>query len=276
MKPYLRMLVPILIAIIVVASIAMWASRTIATRHTMPKPPSYPLDEIQKIAEEQFPIVIQALGRSPEMYGFKNQDELSRAELGGSFIGYGIDVADVPTDNALKGNIRDRLEGGVTVTFPILVDDHVRAAMDIEYRDGVWQRGMFGGTGPQWELAIAAKQRLSAQGITGRLDVVMFKAGASIFGMVDAQGQTYLIPLSDAGKLFPELDFGGQQMYTFQEVLPLMRVQAQRIVTEVERQNQENLLRMPSPPPTLTPAPTATPEPAYPAPVLEPTAITAP
>ncbi len=270
MQRHLRFIIPILIIGVAISFAATRTNQTIATRHTMPKPPSYPFDEARKIAEANLPKFMQSIGMNYATYGFKSVDGLSRATLGIPYVGYSFDLLNVPESASLKGDIRDYLDGGVQITFPVLVDNEMHASMEVEFRDGKWQDGPWSSYTPK--MIVGLQERLVAKGITERLDQVNFGFVQTIFGMIDYNGQTMLIPLQDAGNYFPELDFSSDRMYTLDEVLPLVRVQAQHMVEEIDRQNQEMMLHMPTQGPTLTPAPTATPMLVYPAPIMPPSA----
>ena len=274
MKRYLRFIIPLLIVALAVGFAITRTNQTTATRQKMPKPPSYPFDEARKIAEENLPKFMRSMAQQYERYGLKDAEEAQRAMLGVPYIGYSFDFLELANGDLLEGALRSHLDGGTDILFPVLIDDQVHAVMSVAYRKGQWQDGVWSSYAPT--MIVALQERLIAKGITEHVDQVNFGTVQTIFGMIDYKGQTMLIPLQDEGKYFPELDFSGDRMYTLDEVLPLVRVQAQRAVEDIERQNREMLLRMPTQGPSPIPGPTATPVPVYPAPVLEPTAIAVP
>lgn len=141
MKRYLYVLIPLLAVALLLGYWLSQSSRTVATRARLPKPPSYPFEEAEKIAQTNLPRYIAAVGADYATSGFKSQEELKRATLGKPYISYGFDLRFMADTNYRIADFRDALDGGVNIEFPILVDDLPRSNISVAYRDGVWQDG---------------------------------------------------------------------------------------------------------------------------------------
>ncbi len=274
MKRVLRILIPIVVITLVIGFVVVRITQTTASHQKMPKPATYPFDDARKLAEERLPSLSHLIGIDAAGSGLTNPDVSQRVTLGMPFIDYHFDLDAMAASATVQSDIRNQLDGGVNIDFPVLVDGKPNTILTIGYRNQNWAFVGLGGYSPA--QLVALQERLETQGIMGRVDLLVFGPGWSMFAMVDDKGQTFLIPLEDSAKYFPELDFSGDQMYALSEVLPLVHVQAQRVVEDSDRQNRDMLSRMPTQGPTSISEPTATPEPTYPAPVLEPTVITAP
>ncbi len=259
MKRYIRIIIPVLIAMLVIGFAFIRTGQTTATRPKVPRPATYSFDEAQQIAEENLPKFMQSIGSQSQDYGFKNNEETTHATLGKPYIMYSFDLLESADHTTLQGDIRDHLDGGTAIGFPVLVDGEPRSLMSVEYRDGVWQNGTWTSYWPGLGIIVQMQNRLASQGITERVDMLGFGFGWSMFGLIDHNGQTMLIPLQDTGKYFPELDFSGDHLYTLDEVLPLVQVQAKLAVEEIDRQNRDMLSRMPTQAPSLEPTNTTAP-----------------
>jgi hypothetical protein len=277
MKPRLQLFALLVIGVCILAAATFWMSGATALRYRMPKPPSYPFDQIQKVAEMHFPQAIESMRVGYQSFGFTSIDDVQRAELGSPVIEYSLDPTNMPSEFDLKGNLRERLDGGVVVAFPVLVDGTVHAKLLVEYRDGVWQRGGWSSVSSStWQAILAAAADLEAHGQDPRFALLYFGGGEPTFALYEDQDEPYLVPLSDGGKIFPELEFGGKRSYPMRELLPVLRTHAQRLVADFERNNQIIQSQIVPAPPTPTEVPATKVQPSATSLPYDPTAVPPP
>lgn len=253
MKRIIYLLIPVLSVLAILTFMFLQSPRTVATRHTHPKPPSYPFEEAEKIAQANLPRFIESVGSNYAGFGFMSEDELKRATLGKPYLIYSFDARLMADSNYRRADFRDSLDGGTTIEFPVLVDDQPRSNMTVVYRDGSWQDGSWGGYRP--DGIVAAQRWLASQGIDERVDLVSFGLAWTAFGMVEYKGQLWLIPFHDNAEFFPSLDMSTMRFYALDEVLPLVHEQAKIWVEESDRMNMDLM---------LTPRPTQRPREALP------------
>ena len=141
MKRILYLLIPALALIVILGFMLTQSSGIVATRHTHPKPPSYPFEEAEKIAQANLPRFTASVGYDYVGFGFKSEDELKRATLGKPYLSYGFDARLMADKQYRRADFRDSLDGGTTIEFPVLVDNEPRSNITVDYRDGVWQGG---------------------------------------------------------------------------------------------------------------------------------------
>ena len=244
MKRILYLLIPVLGVLAILTFMFLQSPRTVATRHTHPKPPSYPFEEAEKIAQANLPRFIESVGSNYAGFGFMSEDELKRATLGRPYLIYSFDARLMADKQYRRADFRDSLEGGTTIEFPVLVDDQPRSNMTVVYNDGSWQDGSWGGYRP--DGIVAAQRWLASQGIDERVDLVSFGLAWTAFGMLEYKGQLLLIPFHDNAELFPSLDMSSMRFYTLDEVLPLVHEQAKIWLEESEKMNMD-LMQTPRP-----------------------------
>lgn len=260
-----------LIVLSVVGITVVYNRSITATSPRLPKPPSYPFAEAEKMAYEKLPLWLESIQNTNSCvdFGFKNCEETQHATLGTPYIIYSFNIQDMTKRLSMQGNIRDQLDGGVDIVFPVLFDGEARSVILVAYKNDTWAVGSYGGFQPT--RIVGLQQRLQAQGIQERVDVVGFSD--AVFGLLDYKRQTILIPLEDRKNIFPELDWSGNHMYQLAEIVPLVHVQAQKMMSEYERNIREseerNRNRTPfvrQPTRVVEPAPTYIPPRVYPAP----------
>ncbi len=268
------------VVVCILVAAGVWIQASTAAR---PDPSSYPMTEIQSVAEQSLPLVIQGLGSSPKDYHFNDSSEVQRLTLGPPIMIYGLNqtILDAP----FAGNARTYFDHGTAVHYPLLLDGKTRAYLTVENNAGSWKLGEFGYMDWPWDQLIAKRQELSQQRITDQVDFLVVLPG-TIFAMYDNKGQFQLIPLRDVYGDFPQLTTKAQsQVYPLEDVLPLIRAHVQRKVEQNKQQGtavpppsieQPAITPLPTEVyPTVVPStpttepvirPTATPQSAYPAP----------
>jgi hypothetical protein len=180
-----------IVAICVLVTAGVWVQSGSAAR---PDPASYPMKEIQSIAEQSLPLVIQGLSSSPGDYHFNDSSEVQRLTLGPPIMIYGL--SQTTLDASFSGNARTYFDHGTAVHYPLLLDDKTRAYLTVENREGSWKLGEFGYMDWPWDQLIAKHTELNRQGITDRVDFLVVLPG-TIFAMYDEKGRPYVLPLRD-------------------------------------------------------------------------------
>ena len=99
-KLSIQLFVGVLVVCVLVAA-GLWVQSSTAAR---PDPASYPMKEIQSVAEQSLPLVIQGLSSAPGDYHFTDSSEVQRITLGPPIMIYGLNqtTLDVP----FAGNAR--------------------------------------------------------------------------------------------------------------------------------------------------------------------------
>jgi hypothetical protein len=266
MKRYVPFIVALLIGVVALGFTFTQSQRSTASRSRLPLPPSYPFEEAEKLAQAELALWVPSLQISYQDYGFKSEDETKRATLGKPYISYGFDIQAMADQNYRSQPFRATLEGGVNIEFPVLVDGEPRTTLTIGYRNQRWQSTSNGGYWPG--RIVGLQERLAKQGITGRVDLIAFGIGWSEFGLVEHDGQTFLILLQDVGGHFQSLDLTGDRMYPLDEVLPIIHAESKVLVDQFAKQDEfaRDLMKRITPPP-VEDLPTDEPLPPSPLPV---------
>jgi hypothetical protein len=238
------------LAICVLVATGLWVRSITAAR---PDPATYPMQEIQSVAEHSLPLVIQGLSSAPRDYHLNDSSEVQRLTLGPPIIIYGI--SQTTLDAPFSGNARTYFDHGTAVHYPLLLDGNTRAYLTVENNDGSWKLGEYGYMDRPWDQLIAKREELSQQRITNQVDF-LFVFPSTIFAMYEDKGQTYVMPLRDLYTDFPQLSEPTQpQVYPLEDVLPLLRAHVAELI-EQNRQQGTAVPRAPLMPPLLTVLPT--------------------
>ncbi len=167
-KLSIQLFVGILVVCVLVAA-GVWVQASTAAR---PDPASYPMQEIQSIAEQSLPLVVQGLSSAPGDYHFTDRSEVQRLILGPPIMIYGLNQTTL--DASFSGNARTYFDHGTAVHYPLLLDGRTRAYLTVENTGGSWKLGEFGYMDWPWDQLIAKRAELSQQRISDQVDFRLY------------------------------------------------------------------------------------------------------